>query len=119
MVNNLLPPPDPSSRVPQPASQAFSPKSFRRAWLFSLFLGVVGADRFYLEKRYSGLVKLFTVGGLFIWWLIDLWILLIAPKDRDGLPLKKPDGPTWMYWVGAVVPTVLVLYTLNAMGGGL
>jgi TM2 domain-containing membrane protein YozV len=35
-------------------------------WLF-------GAHRFYLGRPLSGLLQVFTLGGLGIWWLIDLF----------------------------------------------
>jgi TM2 domain-containing membrane protein YozV len=50
-------------------------------WL-SLLLGYFGADRFYLNSSVLGFSKLFTVGGLGLWWLIDL-VLLGANQMRD------------------------------------
>ena len=50
-------------------------------WL-SLLFGWLGADRFYLNSLALGLLKLFTMGGLGLWWLFDL-ILLFADKMRD------------------------------------
>jgi TM2 domain-containing membrane protein YozV len=50
-------------------------------WL-SLLLGWLGVDRFYLNSLLLGLLKLFTMGGLGLWWLADL-ILLCANKMRD------------------------------------
>lgn len=66
-----------------------SNKSFLVTWLLSLLLGVFGVDRFYLGKVGTGLLKLFTIGGLGIWALIDL-ILVLAnqTKDKQGLPLE-------------------------------
>ena len=70
-------------------------KSFTTALLLSIFLGVFGIDRFYLNKVGTGLLKLaitiFTL-GLFawIWWLID--IILIASgsmTDKNGQELIK------------------------------
>lgn len=48
------------------------------ALLFSIFLGWLGIDRFYLKYIGTGILKLITLGGLGIWWLIDL--ILIATK---------------------------------------
>ncbi len=77
-----------------PPSQAHgqppqSNKSFLVTWLLSLLLGVFGVDRFYLGKVGTGLLKLFTIGGLGIWALIDL-ILVLANQTRDkqGRPLE-------------------------------
>jgi PBP1b-binding outer membrane lipoprotein LpoB len=69
-----------------------SNKSFLVTWLLSLLLGVLGVDRFYLGKVGTGILKLITFGGLGIWALIDL-ILLLANKTRDkqGLPLEGYD----------------------------
>ena len=69
-----------------------SNKSFLVTWLLSLLLGVLGVDRFYLGKVGTGILKLVTIGGLGIWALIDL-ILVLANKTRDkqGLPLEGYD----------------------------
>lgn len=69
-----------------------SNKSFLVTWLLSLLLGVFGVDRFYLGKVGTGVAKLITLGGLGIWALVDL-ILVLANRTRDkqGLPLAGYD----------------------------
>jgi TM2 domain-containing membrane protein YozV len=42
------------------------------AGLLCFFLGVFGAHRFYVGKIGTGLLQLFTFGGLGIWMLVDL-----------------------------------------------
>ena len=41
--------------------------------LISLFVGVLGIDRFYLGQTKSGVFKLITCGGLGIWYIIDIF----------------------------------------------
>jgi TM2 domain-containing membrane protein YozV len=46
--------------------------------VMSIIFGWLGVDRFMMGKVGTGLLKLFTLGGLGIWWLID--VILIATK---------------------------------------
>ncbi|WP_246468922.1 Ltp family lipoprotein [Arthrobacter ipis] len=69
-----------------------SNKSFLVTWLLSLLLGVLGVDRFYLGKVGTGVLKLVTFGGLGIWALIDLILILVnKTRDKRGLPLEGYD----------------------------
>jgi hypothetical protein len=67
----------------------FSDKEYIIAVLFSIFLGYLGIDRFYMGQVGMGIGKLLTGGGCGVWWLID--IILIATRssnDSAGRPLK-------------------------------
>ena len=60
-----------------------SPKSKVAGILLCFFLGVLGVHRFYVGKIGTGVVQLLTLGGLGIWALIDL-VMLICGKFTDG-----------------------------------
>ena len=45
---------------------------------FSLTLGGFGVDRFYLGHWREGLGKLFSFGGLGVWTLVDLILIIIG-----------------------------------------
>lgn len=70
------------------------PSKNQRSWLIalllSIFLGQLGIDRFYLGYIGTGILKLITLGGCGVWWLIDV-ILIVTNKlnDVDGNPLSK------------------------------
>jgi len=68
-----------------------SDKNWWSAVLLSLFVGYLGVDRFYLGYTWSAFFKLLTFGGLGIWWVIDLTLLLTGSlPDAYGGKLKNP-----------------------------
>jgi hypothetical protein len=65
-------------------------KDWTVSLLLSIFLGELGIDRFYMGYTGLGILKLLTLGGCGIWWLID--VILIATNgltDAQGRPLVK------------------------------
>lgn len=60
------------------------------ALVLSVFLGWAGIDRFYLGYWGAGAVKLLTVGGFYVWWIIDI-IRILADKlpAANGMRLRK------------------------------
>jgi TM2 domain-containing membrane protein YozV len=98
-------------------------KSFLAAWLFSLLLGGLGVDRFYLGKIGTGVAKLLTMGGLGIWSLVDLIITLAGRQtDKNGRPLagyaqhrKVAVLVTAVLWVVNVVVGVFMAIAAVAL----
>jgi len=67
-----------------------SEKKIVVAMILCFFFGVFGAHRFYVGKTASAIVQLLTLGGLGIWMLIDLILILFQEfKDGDGHKLSK------------------------------
>ena len=52
-------------------------------FILSIFLGEFGIDRFYLGYTGLGILKLVTIGGLGVWWIIDI-ITIATGKMKDA-----------------------------------
>lgn len=66
-----------------------SPKSRLATVLLAWFVGVLGVHRFYLGKTGTGLIMLFTGGGLGIWALVDFILAVCGRmKDKEGRLVK-------------------------------
>ena len=68
--------------------------SSQQDWLVALllcfFIGVIGAHRFYVGKIGTGLLMVFTLGGLGIWTFIDLILIIVGKfKNKDGEILSR------------------------------
>jgi TM2 domain-containing membrane protein YozV len=83
----------PNCHTPQP--DVAKDNKFNYRWLAALLLcwilGVFGVHRFYLGRVGTGILMLITLGGLGIWYIIDLVLIIIGGlRDGDG-NLVKPQ----------------------------
>lgn len=68
----------------------------KRLWVaFALWLatGVFGGHRIYLERTPTALTMFFTLGGVGIWWLTDLFLLgRMVREYNDDQDARREDG---------------------------
>lgn len=103
-----------AAAAPSPADAPL--KSFIATWLFALLLGFFAADRFYVGKIGTALAKLFTLGGLGVWVLVDL-VLVLAGAQRDKLG-RSLDGYAKHRTMAWIVTGVVLIASLIANGVG-
>jgi len=99
--------------IPAPGGVAApSDRSFIATWMFAWLLGFLGVDRFYLGKVGTGVVKLLTLGGLGIWWLIDLILTLAGvQRDKEGRLLPDFEEHRMIAWIITAAGTGLAMLT--------
>ncbi len=79
--------------LPEAEERDISPKSRLAVTLLCvlppLILPIHGLHRFYLGKIGTGLLMLFTLGGLYIWTIIDfVFAVTGSMKDKEGKLIK-------------------------------
>jgi len=67
-----------------------SDKDWTTLLILSILLGGLGVDHFYTGKIGTGILKLITFGGCYIWALYDI-IMVVTEKfvDSDGNVVMK------------------------------
>ena len=133
MTSPTPPPTPPTSAPPAPfppmpavnpyanPGAAAEPKSFVATWLLALLVGWLGIDRFYLGKEGTGILKLITIGGYGIWWLIDLILVLTgSTRDKAGRPLEGFEKSRVIAWIvtAAVIGLSLIIGVVNGATAG-
>lgn len=104
--------------APPAAELGSGQRSFLLTWLFAMFLGGLGVDRFYLGKVGTGILKLVTLGGLGIWVIVDLIIVLAGgTRDKQGRALEGYDRLRVVAW--SVTAAIIALgVVIGAVNGG-
>ena len=59
------------------------------ATVLSVLWGLFGADRFYIGHTGVGFAKLFTLGGLFIWAFVDMFLIRAAAAQVNGSTARQ------------------------------
>lgn len=74
---------------------AYRRKRSAVAWLLWATLGWLGAHRFYLERPFTGLLQLFTGGGVLVWWLLDARVInrLVREHNREQGERERTGRP--------------------------
>jgi hypothetical protein len=84
----------------------YSGYRFTTTLILGVFLGLFGADRFYLGYCGLGALKLITLGGVGVWWFVDL-VLLIVGTYRPN------NGSSWEF-VSLLFISFMVLLTSSS-----
>ena len=73
------------NKVQVPSNSEPSDKDFITTLLICVFLGGLGVHRFFVDKMGTGGLMLVTLGGLGIWWIIDIILIVTGSfKDSEG-----------------------------------
>ena len=71
------------------SSTTTSTTDWLNLFLLTFFVGVLGVHRFYVGKIGTGFLMLLTLGGLGVWFLVDLILVVTGQftnKDGEKIP---------------------------------
>jgi hypothetical protein len=76
--------------VMQPAAKALDERKVLPVFLLCFLLGPFGVHRFFVGKMGTGLLMLLTLGGLGLWVLVDLVLIITGNfTDKEGHKLTE------------------------------
>jgi len=89
MTRNLPSEYDPAEESPDEAPQS-SERSRSVALILGVLGGVFGFHRFYVGRPQSGALMALTFGGLGMWWLYDMVVVVAGEfRDSEGLLVRN------------------------------
>ena len=69
----------------------------------------MGAHRFYFGKTFTGVIWFFTLGLLFVGWIVDLFLIPSMEREADW---RYQEGP-WDYNIAWLLLTFLGIFGIH------
>ena len=96
-----------------------APLTINEKWFITLllsgFLGLLGADRFFLRQHKLAIWKLFTLGGAGIWWIVDFIYFGIQGKDFTHVLQKKPAYNKYSSRIAVLTSIIFVVFGMTLL----